>query len=190
MVALRHTARKTGKLVDLKFAHRQARSLSQRNPVHGAVRDRLGTTLDIRDPDLLDRLIRLGIRPENAEAFRYLPIAEVAWGSGGVTERERLLALGPVFHTDLFCSSEAVSLFKSWLTSRPRPALMEAWEEYVALRLRTDVAAEEREFGQDLLQLATRVALASGGIFDQGDICAGERIVLDRISKAYGIDDS
>ena len=83
-----------------------------------------------------------------------------------------------------------MSLFKSWLQIRPHANLMAAWEDFVDLRLRTESGDDELSFGQNLLQQATRVALASGGLLDQGDICAGERIVLNRIARAYGIDNS
>lgn len=188
MVALRHTSRKADKLAGLKFARREAERLRCNNPIHRFLRNRLAAVTSFDDPAVLDQLIRLGVRPESVRAFRYLPVAEVAWASGSVTSRERMLAMRPLFTKEVFGCSEAVKLFKSWLTTRPQASFMAAWEEFVALRLQSDADGSEAAFGKDMLGLATRVALASGGLFDQGEICAGERLVLDRIAKVYGIE--
>ena len=47
---------------------------------------------------------------------------------------------------------------------------------------------DELKFGEQLYQLAVRVALASGGLLNQGEICAGEQRVLNRIAGVYGLD--
>ena len=69
------------------------------------------------------------------------------------------------------------------------------WEDYVraASVASSEVCADARSLdssswepdGQAIFELAQRIAIASGGIFGYGTICAAEQQVLDRIQQAY-----
>ena len=87
MIALRHFGGRTGELHDIKLAYLDSPISPLPSRQHRLLLTRLAAVTDIHEPEFLERMIRLGVHPVNAEAFRYLPIAVVAWGVG-VSQRE------------------------------------------------------------------------------------------------------
>ena len=192
MVTSNNLGRKSSKKVDLRLAQRDGalREQFRHDLLRERQRSRLSAVTGITDESLIQRMVRLGFNADNVDAIRYAPIAEVAWASGRVTEREHVLAIGPAFSEDLFYEPEAVNLFRSWLSQRPSSALWVLWEDYTKDLLNRCDDAHDEKFGEHLHQLATRVALASGGLLNQGDICTGEQRVLNRIARVYGLADT
>ena len=189
MVMLNNFGRKTSRKVDLRLAQREGTLLklySQRVH-HDLMRHRLSAITGAMDNSLLERLIELGFDSENLEAIRYAPIAEVAWASGKVTQLEQVFAVGAALQSDMLNAPMAFELFQSWLAKRPDKALWSLWEDYTLDRLSCSGQSHAEEFGQRLYEVASRIALASGGLLDHGDICGTEQRVLDRIARVYGL---
>lgn len=187
MVPLKHHSRKASQLVDLQVA-KQARVGPEQvlqDARFGSQTSQLAAATGINNEILLKQMLAQGLQPSNIVALKYGPIAEVAWASGRVTTSEYVRAMMPMFTAELFDSPEAVDLFRSWLTTRPSKALWALWEVYVRERRAIHNTATEWDFKLRLYGLAEKVALASGGIMDQGDICPAERLALDRIANAY-----
>jgi hypothetical protein len=150
-------------------------------------RQRLSVVTGTTDEDLLDQLVDLGFSEDNLEAIRYAPIAEVAWASGRVTQFEQVFAVSAGLSSDMLNVPVAFDLFQSWLVKRPDKTLWSAWEQCTVDWMSRSDQAKEREFGRRLHEIATRVALASGGLLDQGEICIAEQRVLDRIARVYNL---
>ena len=129
----------------------------------------------------------LGFNEDNLDAIRYAPIAEVAWAKQKVTQFEQVFAVSAALSSDMLKVPVAFDLFQSWLLKRPEKTLWSAWEQYTADRMARLDQVKEREFGRRLHEIATRVALASGGLLDQGEICIAEQRVLDRIARVYNL---
>lgn len=189
MCAMNNFGRKTTRKVDLRIAHRDGvlRERFRHDVLRDQIRGRLASITGVTDNSLIERMIRRGFNPDNVDAIRYVPIAEVAWASGRVTEREHVLAVRPASSEDLLYEPDAVNLFRSWLSQRPPAALWSLWEDYTTHLLNRVHRSDEQNFGERLYQLATRIALASGGLMNQGDICAGEQLALNRIVRVYGL---
>lgn len=188
MVNMNEFGRKTIRKVDLRLADRERRvSGPGSQTVHSRLtRHRLSLVTGTVDENLLERLVDVGLHAENLEALRYAPIAEVAWASGRVTQFEQVSAISAALASDLLSVPAGFDLFQSWLAKRPDKALWSLWEDYMTDRLAREDRAREAEFGRRLYETATSVALTSGGLLDQGDICVAEQRVLVRIAKVYG----
>lgn len=189
MVNTNNLSRKTDKKIDLRLA-RSERILpdqSSHRIKHAMTRQRLSVVTGTRDEDLLDQLVDQGFSEDNLEAIRYAPIAEVAWASGKVTQFEQVFAVSAGLSSDMLNVPVAFDLFQSWLVKRPDKTLWSAWEQYTVDRIARSDQAKEREFGRRLHEIANRVALASGGLLDQGEICIAEQRVLDRIARVYNL---
>jgi hypothetical protein len=143
----------------------------------------------ITDGKLLERLRDAGFCPETLPAFALLPITWAAWASGDVTDREWKLAAEAVFSSELSGNKDAMDLFRSWLDGRPSKALWQLWQDYTRKRLESFSDVERVKAGVELLQLATRVAMASGGFLGFRKTCGGEQKVLDQIKCVYGFDE-
>jgi hypothetical protein len=189
MVAFQNQSRAAQKLIDLKVAHREGSQLPHLREAWWRKREQqlLAKAAGIADRRLLDRLVSAGFNADNVVALRFAPVAEVAWASGRITDAERLLAVKPVFSDDLFGKAAAVAKFKSWLSRRPSSKLSELWQDYTLHRLGSSEGASERRFGRRLYQLARKVAMASGGLLNLGEICPMERQVLRRVERVYGL---
>lgn len=189
MVASKLNSRTARRLVDLKVSRHESLSGARfGGGVHSLSRLRQIAVASGVDNELLHRqMLDHGLTPQNFVALRYAPVAEVAWASGYVTNAEYVLAIKPMFSADLFKSPQATEKFRAWLKRRPTDGLWSLWEEYAYARRSEHHAAGDKEFGRRMHELATDVALASGGLLDEGDICHAERAVLDRIAAVYGL---
>lgn len=189
MVNTNNLSRKTNRRIDLRLAksERILPDQSTHRMKHAMTRQRLSVVTGTTGDDLLDQLVDLGFSEDNVEAIRYAPIAEVAWASGRVTQFEQVFAVSAGLSSEMLTVPVAFDMFQSWLMRRPDKALWSAWEHYVVDRMVRSDQAKEREFGRRLHEIATRVALASGGLLDQGEICIAEQRVLDRIARVYNL---
>ncbi len=189
MVMLNNFGRKISRKIDLRLAQSEGDLLERysHRVQRDLIRHRLSAVTGEIDDSLLDRLIATGFNSENLEAIRLAPIAEVAWASGRVTSLENVFAVNAVLSSDILTGQAAYDLFQSWLAKRPDRALWSLWEDYTTEVLVHSKRAQDVEFGQLLHRVASRVALASGGLLNQGDICVTEQRVLDRIARVYGL---
>ena len=189
MVNTHRLNRETSRKIDLRLA--RCESDSPRPSSHrmksAMTRQRLSVITGTSDEDLLDQLVDLGFNEDNLQAIRYAPIADVAWANGKVTQFEQVFAVSAALSSDMSKAPVAFDLFQSWLLKRPDKALWSVWEQYTVDRIARLDQAKEREFGKRLHEIATRVALASGGLLDQGEICIAERRVLNRIARVYSV---
>ena len=189
MVNTNRLNRETRRKIDLRLARSESDfpGPSSHRMKSAMTRQRLSAITGTSDEDLLDQLVDLGFNEDNLQAIRYAPIADVAWANGKVTQFEQVFAVSAALSSDMLKVPAAFDLFQSWLLKRPDKALWSVWEQYTVDRIARLDQAKEREFGKRLHEIATRVALASGGLLDQGEICIAERRVLNRIARVYSV---
>lgn len=189
MVSQYFPGRRARNLLDLKIHRFQesARSQWQTHLYSPVQLHQLTLATGIDDRGLLRRMLEHGLRADCVLALKYAPVAEVAWASGQVTKPEYVMAVRPVFSAELFQSQPATEMFRSWLRVRPAAGLWQLWEDYVKEATAHSRQPADRQFGQRLYDLAAEVALASGGLLDEGGICRAEQRVLDRIRVAYNL---
>lgn len=188
MVSQNLPGRRARHLLDLnvrKF-QRSAHSRWQTDVYSPVQLHQLSLTTGVEDRGLLRRLLDHNLRADNVLALKFAPVAEVAWASGQVTRPEYVMAIKPVFSSELFRSRPATDTFRTWLKARPAAGLWSLWEDFARASAGHHQAAN-RAFGQRLYDLATEVAWASGGLVDEGGICRAEREVLDRIRSVYDL---
>jgi hypothetical protein len=189
MVNTNRLNRETSRKIDLRLAKCESEfpGPSSHRMKSAMTRQRLSAITGTSDEDLLDQLVDLGFDEDNLQAIRYSPIAEVAWANGKVTQFEQVFAVSAALSSDMLKVPVAFDLFQSWLLKRPDKTLWAAWEQYTVDRMARLDQVKEREFGRRLHEISTRVALASGGLLDQGEICIAEQRVLDRIARVYNL---
>jgi len=191
MVAKNGSKQDSRRLVDLKIARKEAavRQQYRERVIHEQERRRLARVSQIDHEELIERLVDAGFTSESIAALTLLPVAAAAGGSGYVTNEEEQTAAQAIFSFNVSEQDESEALFQRWLVHRPSDELMILWEEYTRERLRSATRREREGRGRHLLGLARSVALASGGFAGIGQICAGERAVLDTIRRVYQLTD-
>jgi hypothetical protein len=150
-----------------------------------AVRDKLR----VGNPDLLERVLALGITADNASAFLLAPLVQVAWGGDSVTRGERQAVLRLAHERGVEDGSSDERQLLSWLDVRPDDALFETAIEVIKYGLTVLPHYEQEERIKQIVEACHEVAKASGskiswvlGLFD--GINSSEASVLDTITKA------
>jgi hypothetical protein len=157
------------------------RSRQEREERTHAIRQASG----IEDPDLLARLVDLGLGPDTVAALSLVPLIEVAWADGDVHPKERQAVLQAAAESGVETGSTAADLLESWLARRPDPALLTAWKEFVR-SLSSELAPDARRaLRDDVLGRAERVAEAAGGLLGAAAISGKERDKIYELDHAF-----
>lgn len=189
MVANRVYSAKAQRLIDLKMARLELDRLNsfQRTAQREQELLELKQATGLNSQELIERLHQAGFNARNVDALQWLPVAMVAWASEGVTPEEVKAAKLMHLHTPANCNAEAVELFQYWFNQRPSHELWTLWEEFVQACSATQSPELHMQTGQLILEIANRVARASGGFMGFGEVSTAEREVLDKIRSLYAL---
>jgi hypothetical protein len=175
-------------LEDEFFRREDKRLLAKLSEVKAAEtsREALAKASGITSPDLLDRLLKLGVTAETVTALSLVPLVEVAWADGSLDARERRTVLERAREAGVEPGSTAQALLEAWLERRPDAALLDAWTQMVrSLREQLGPAEAER-LKTTLLDHARAVARASGGVLGLGSKVSGaEAAMLATLEAAF-----
>ena len=120
-------------LEDSFFAKQNAELLERMRAerAHQATREELERVSGLGDPEVLAKLVELGIAPETWSAISLVPLVEVAWANGQVEEKERIAVLSGAEANGVIAGSPAHQLLEGWLSRRPDARLLAVWGEYI-----------------------------------------------------------
>ena len=85
----------------------------------------------ILDDKVLSNLVKGGVRAETLMAVTLIPLVEVAWADGSVSEDEGAAVLKAAAENGVKEGTAAHDLLKHWLKDRPDVRIIAAWKEYV-----------------------------------------------------------
>ncbi len=146
----------------------------------------LAESSGIAHPEVLDRLVRLGLDGETVVALGLVPLIDVAWADGRMDEKERLALLSAAREKGIDDASPAGLLLASWLSAPPPAKLRDVWIEYVRALCRKLDPKERTELRDDLLGRARAVAEAAGGFLGLGSkVSPKEQQELARLEAAF-----
>jgi hypothetical protein len=145
----------------------------------------------VHDEALLDHLIALDVPPEAVAALAAIPLVTVAWADWTVQEAERKAILQAAAAAGIAPDNGRYPVLEYWLTRRPKPELLEAWQHYITALCRQLSPEEVATLKHDLLSHARQVAEAAGGILGFGNrVSAQEQAVLERLEQAFAPTDN
>jgi hypothetical protein len=149
-------------------------------------REALARATGITRPEVLDKLLGLGVRAETVAALSIVPLVEVAWADGSLDPKERRAVLDRARDSGIAPGSTAQTLLEAWLDRRPDPKLLDAWTHMVR-GIRDQLAPDEAaRLEAGLLGQARAVASASGGVLGMGAKVSGaEAAMLARLESAF-----
>jgi hypothetical protein len=151
-----------------------------------SAREAMARASGIKNPEVLDRLIDLGINPQIVTALSLVPLVEVAWADRMLDLNERRAVLARMGATGFAPGSLQRAVLEVWLTRRPAEKLFAAWAQLVrglcAEMDRSAVAALKA----GLLDQARAVAGASGDNLGlQSTVSGVEMEVIRRLDSAF-----
>lgn len=151
-----------------------------------SAREALGRASGIKNPEVLDRLIDLDIRPTIVTALSLVPLVEVAWADGSLDANERRAVLERVATAGFAPGSIERAVLEAWLTRKPTPKLFTAWTHLVQGLCEQMDRAAVAALKAGLLDRARAVAGASGGFRGLGSkISVAETDVIRRLESAF-----
>jgi hypothetical protein len=180
------TLARRGRALEEEYFRRHEQALIEKlraRAAEDAARQRLAETSGVADQDILADLQALGYTPDTVMLLHLVPLVQVAWAEGGVSDDERRLIVEAARSHGVTPGSAADRQLAEWLETRPSDEFFERTLRAVGAILEGR-PAEERQSGQrDLLAYSSAIASASGGILGFGRISEKEREILARITR-------
>lgn len=140
------------------------------------VRSEVGRAAGLTDPALAQELLDLGFTAETVTLLPLVPILQMAWAEGGVSQSERDLIVRFARSRGIAEGTAADLQLTSWMTSRPGEAVFARAGRLIRAVL--DSGADPDLNADDLVAYAEKIASASGGVFGIGKISSEERKLL------------
>jgi len=128
-----------------------------------AITQALANKLHADEPELLHRVMELGVTLDTGPAFLLAPIVQIAWAEGHVTDREREAVLRIAAERGVEKGSPARAQLVEWLRTRPPDALFDTAIEAIKKGLAVLPQAEREERISRFAKACHQVAEASGG---------------------------
>jgi hypothetical protein len=155
----------------------------RRRGEEAAGRRRLAEQTGVADEEILQDLQQLGYTPDTVMLLHLVPLLQMAWAEGSVSDRERSLILEAARSRGIVEGSPADRQLGQWLADRPSDIFFENTLRAVAAILHERPAEEREASERDLLSYCTAIASASGGILGFGKVSEDERELLARITN-------
>ena len=146
------------------------------------IAEALAMKLQIDNPELIERIIALGVTVDTGPAFLLAPLVQVAWAEGAVTDRERATVLRLAKERGVEPTSPAYAQLEAWLSKRPADALFDAAIEAIKSGLSLLTAEERADRIRRIVDACREVAAASGGLsrlVGLGGVSSEEEALLD-----------
>ncbi len=146
-----------------------------------AARAEIGKSSGLHDPELLKELQDLGFTPDTVVLLPLVPLVQVAWAEGGVSDAERHLLIKLARARGIDEDSAADRQLAEWLTHRPADRIFVNAARLI--RALMDTPGHEDLKADDLVKQAEAIAAASGGMLGIiGRISAEEKAILTSLA--------
>jgi hypothetical protein len=146
-------------------------------------RQQMAEALGVGDDEVLRDLQEMGYTRELVPLLHLVPLVQVAWAEGNVSQRERELILQAARSHGVEPGSLPDQKLDEWLDQRPSGEFFERTLRVLGALLQA-LPPEQREASRkNLISYSTNVAAASGGILGLGNkISNEERALLESIT--------
>ncbi len=147
-----------------------------------SAQQQMAAATGIQDAEVIEALRELGYSPDTVMLLHLVPLIQVAWASGDVSEKERELIMHAARSRGVNIGSAAETQLNDWLTKKPTDAFFENTLRAVRILIEALPADQRREARQDLLTYSSSIAQASGGFLGIGAISGDESAALEAIT--------
>jgi hypothetical protein len=148
-----------------------------------AARRELSEKSGLQDPQMLEELQALGFTPETVVLLPLVPLVQMAWAEGGVSDAERKLILQLARTRGIEEGGAADRQLAAWLSSRPDPQSFSNASRLIRAMLDSAPPGVGRLTADELVSYSEQIAAASGGIFGINRVSSEERALLNSIAR-------
>lgn len=147
-------------------------------------RQELAGVTGVGDEDILMTLQELGYNRETVRLLYLVPLIQVAWASGSVTQREREIVLDAAGLIDIRAGTQVHEQLTEWLNNRPDHKFFDQTLRVIREIMETLPSEKRKSGAYGLVTFCKNVAAASGGILGFGNkISDEESTVIERIAS-------
>jgi hypothetical protein len=139
-------------------------------------RSDMGQKVGISDPALLAELEALGFTPDTVVLLPLVPLLQVAWAEGGVSNAERAIIVQLARSRGIADGTAADRRLGDWIATNPGERVFAGATRLIRAML--DAPGEHGITADDVVKQAEAIANASGGILGINKISAEERQLL------------
>lgn len=137
-------------------------SLRKRAPLD-EIAKAIGEKLELDNPELLERVRKLGLKAETAPALFLAPLVQVAWAEGKISRDEQDAVLRLTLARGLEADTPAYSQILEWLAVRPSDAIFDTAVDVLKYGFAVLPEAEREDRIKRVVEACHEVAAASGG---------------------------
>ena len=145
-------------------------------------RREMGARTGLTDPAMLADLHELGFTPDTVALLPLVPVVQIAWAEGGVTNAERKLLTDLARARGIDAGSAADRQLQDWMVHEPDQAVFTSATRLIRAMLESGESQGDLT-ADDLVKYCENIASASGGILGMGRISAEERELLASIAS-------
>jgi hypothetical protein len=174
-----------GRALEEEYFRKKDRELvekMQRAAREEELRRDLSARTGLQDPALLQELQSLGFTPETVSLLPLVPVVQMAWVDGDVSDAERSAIMRIARARGIAEGSAAFHQLTAWLADRPAPGVFES--ATTLIRAMVDAPAQDAPTIalDDLVAYCETIAAASGGLLGIKRISSEERALLSSLA--------
>jgi len=149
-------------------------------------RDAFQEACGISDPAVLDAIFEVGITAESLTSIALVPLVVVAWADKVMERGEKAAILQAAAAAGVQTGTASYATMESWLETRPKTELLEAWKAYIAALKPTLDAVAFTQLKHSIMGRAEKVATSTGGFLGlRKKVSDQEQKVLDELERAF-----
>ena len=154
----------------------------RRHSAFATVRQQIAEATGVENEELIADLQGRGYTAEMVRALPLVPLIEIAWSDGVVSDAERALILEIATQRGIEEGSDARTKLTDWLRNRPTEDVFESGKRLTRAIIEAMPPDRRSEASRSLKAYSTTIASASGGIFGLGSISGKEAAALERLA--------
>ena len=142
----------------------------------------MGIKSGLEDPEMIQELAALGFTIDTVDLLPLIPLLQVAWAEGAVTDAERQLIIKLARARGIAEGSAADRQLSTWLATAPDAQVFTRSTRLIRAMLASGTPAGAGLDPDALVKYCEEIAAASGGILGMRKVSAEERALLSQIA--------
>ena len=138
----------------------------------------MAAAVGVTDPEMLQQLQNLGFTPDTVGLLPLVPVVQMAWVDGNVSDAERAAIMKIARARGVADGSAAFRQLTAWLTDRPAAGVFEGATRLIRAMIDAPAADTQKISADDLVAYCETIASASGGLLGINKISSEERALL------------
>lgn len=140
----------------------------------------------VADQEVLEALQDLGYTSDTIRLLSIVPLLQIAWAEGGVTDDERKMILEIANSRGITEGAQAYQQLMRWLETEPPQEFFDNTLRAVSYMIEALPPDQRQSSRQNLVEYCTQIAEVSGGILGFRKISDEERMLIARIATEIG----